>query len=175
MSPAPFCHISSNKSMDIFRAFPSVLGFMGIYGYTAYAASKFAITGFVDCLRQEMLPHNVTVSVLFPPDTDTPQFHEENRIKPPETKAIAGNIKVMSPDAVAGALLEGIEKQQYHIVPGISSKFTYFMYRHFPSVGALGHRRRSKKVPKEKPPNPTLRLKPQLRGKGVQGSGLLCL
>ena len=33
----------------------SLLGFMGIYGYTAYAASKFAQVGFVECLRQECL------------------------------------------------------------------------------------------------------------------------
>ena len=59
---------------------------------------------------------------------------EENKIKPPETKAIAGEGKTMSPETVAMAMLKGIQKGTYHIVPGAMSKFTYFMYRHAPGV-----------------------------------------
>lgn len=129
----------------------SLLGFMGIYGYTAYAASKYAMTGFSDCLRQEMLDYGVNVSVLFPGDTDTPQLAEENKIKPPETKAIAGKVKVMSPEAVATALLKGIERNKYHILAGFDSKFTYFMYRHFPGVVRWVIDRPLKKYRKEHP------------------------
>ena len=110
----------------------SMLGFMGIYGYTAYAASKYAITGFSDCLRQELLDHGVKISVCFPPDTDTPQLAAENEIKPPETKAIAGEVKMMSAEAVAAAMLKGAAAGKYHIVPGAMGSFTYFMYRHAP-------------------------------------------
>ena len=107
---------------------------MGIYGYTAYAASKYAITGYSDCLRQELIADNIGISVCFPPDTDTPQLEEENKFKPPETKAIAGNVKVLSPTFVAGCMLKGISKGKFHILPGAGSKFTYFMYRHFPGI-----------------------------------------
>ncbi|MCC6748004.1 MAG: SDR family oxidoreductase [Deltaproteobacteria bacterium] len=110
----------------------SLLGYMGIFGYSAYAASKFAIVGFSDCLRQDLLPYGVGVSVLFPPDTDTPQLAEENRFKPAETKAIAGNVKVMSAEAVAKELLDGMAAGKYHILPGFDNKMTYFLYRHFP-------------------------------------------
>ena len=127
----------------------SMLGFMGIYGYTAYAASKYAITGFSDCLRQELLDHGVDITVVFPPDTDTPQLAEENKIKPPETKAIAGEVKMMSAEAVAMAMLKGIARRQYHVVPGLMGSFTYFAYRHMPWLvrmvidGALKKYRRS--------------------------------
>jgi 3-dehydrosphinganine reductase len=110
----------------------SLLGFMGIFGYTAYAASKHAITGYSDCLRQELLEYNISISVLFPPDTDTPQLHEENKIKPAETKAIAGKVKALTADQVAHCLLKGVSRGKYHLLPGFDSKFTYFMYRHFP-------------------------------------------
>ncbi len=110
----------------------SMLGFMGIYGYTAYAASKHAVTGFSDCLRQELLDHGIGISVLFPPDTDTPQLHEENRIKPPETKAIAGEVKTMSAEEVARTMLLGAARGRYLIVPGAMGRFTHFMYRHAP-------------------------------------------
>ncbi|MCB9555032.1 MAG: SDR family oxidoreductase [Deltaproteobacteria bacterium] len=110
----------------------SLLGFMGVFGYTAYAASKFAVVGFSECLRQELLKDQIGVSILYPPDTDTPQLAEENRFKPAETKAVAGNVKVMSPERVAQCLLAGISANRLHIVPGAGSRFTHFMYRHFP-------------------------------------------
>ncbi|MCB9788996.1 MAG: SDR family oxidoreductase [Deltaproteobacteria bacterium] len=124
-------HLRAQRSGHIAMV-SSMLGFMGIYGYTAYAASKFALTGYSDCLRQELLDVNVGITVLFPPDTDTPQLAEENRIKPPETKAIAGEVKTLSADEVAMSLLRGIEKGRYHVVPGAMGSFTYFMYRHAP-------------------------------------------
>ena len=110
----------------------SMLGFMGIYGYTAYAASKYAITGFSDCLRQELLDHGVKITVVFPPDTDTPQLAAENEIKPPETKAIAGEVKMMTADEVALSMLKGTASGKYHVVPGAMGTLTYFMYRHAP-------------------------------------------
>ena len=110
----------------------SMLGFMGIYGYTAYASRKYAITGFSDCLRQEFLDHGLGITVVFPPDTDTPQLAAENEIKPPETKAIAGEVKMMSAEAVADAMLKGIAKGSYHVVPGFMGGFTYWAYRHMP-------------------------------------------
>lgn len=112
----------------------STVGFMGVFGYAAYSAAKFAVVGLSECLRQDLLPYNISVSVIYPADTDTPQWHEENKIKPPETRALAGNIKVMQPDKTAMALLKGISGRQFTIVPGAMNKFTYFMSRHFPRI-----------------------------------------
>lgn len=110
----------------------SVAGFLGVFGYTAYGASKFAVRGFTDVLRSELKPYGVKVSILFPPDTDTPQLWAENRIKPAETKALAGNVKVMSPDQVAKELLQGVERGRYIIIPGLESKLVYM------AAGVLG-------------------------------------
>lgn len=41
-------------------------GLLGIYGYSAYCASKFAVHGFAQALRSEARPHGVSVSVCFP-------------------------------------------------------------------------------------------------------------
>lgn len=112
----------------------SLAGVLGIYGYTAYAASKFAINGFSECLRQEAIDHNVTISLVFPGDTDTPQLAYENEFKPAETKAIAGKVKVMSAEEVADCMLRGVAKGKWHILPGFESKFAHFMSRHFPGV-----------------------------------------
>ena len=107
----------------------STLGFMGIFGYGAYTASKFALVGFSECLRQDLLPYGIRVSVVYPPDTDTPLLREENRIKPPETRILAGNIRVMQPDEVAEYMLKGILQKKMTILPGSKNRFIHFLFR----------------------------------------------
>ncbi len=112
----------------------SMAGVIGIYGYTAYSASKFALVGFSQCLRGEMWPHGVSVSVCLPPDTDTPQLAFENQYKPAETKAIAGNVKTMSADAVAAAMLDGMAGGSFEIIPGLDGWFSALAQRLMPGV-----------------------------------------
>ena len=114
----------------------SIVGFLGVFGYAAYAASKFGIVGLSETLRMELKRYGIRVCVLCPPDTDTPQWHGENRTKPGETRALSGNAKVMKPEAVARALLEGIRKGRFMIIPGAEGKFIYAMKRHFPVLVA---------------------------------------
>lgn len=112
----------------------SQAGFIGVFGYTDYSASKFAIVGFSEALRSELKPYGITVSVLCPPDTDTPGFHEENKTKPEETKAISASAGLMQPDEVARALIKGMRKEDFIIVPGFDGKFTFMAKRLFPGL-----------------------------------------
>lgn len=100
----------------------SLAGLLAIYGYAAYAPSKFALTAFSEVLRQELRPQGIRVSVCFPPDTDTPQLAAENRTKPPETHALAGNASLLTPEAVADALLAGIARGRVWIFPNRSGR-----------------------------------------------------
>lgn len=105
----------------------SAAGFLGVFGYSAYGASKYAVRGFSDVLRAEMKPHGIRVSIVFPPDTDTPQLAYETPFKPPETKIISGNARVMSAEAVAAAILRGIRKNRYIILPGFEVWLFYHL------------------------------------------------
>lgn len=100
----------------------SLAGVVGIFGYTDYAASKFAVIGFSEALRSELKPHGIRVSVLCPPDTDTPGLAAENRTKPEETAAISAGAKLMQPEEVARALLRGMERDRFLIIPGFEGK-----------------------------------------------------
>lgn len=93
----------------------STAGILGVPGYTGYAATKFAIRGLADSLRYEVEPLGVRVSVLYPPDTDTPGFAAENLRKPPVTAAISGRIKPLAADQVAAALIGGIERNKRNV------------------------------------------------------------
>jgi len=112
----------------------SIAGLIGVFGYTDYCASKFALIGFSEALRSELKPHGITVSVLCPPDTDTPGFENENQSKPEETKAISAAAKVMTADAVAEALLRGMAKRQFLIIPGFDGRLSVLVKRLFPGV-----------------------------------------
>ncbi|HMN59905.1 MAG TPA: SDR family oxidoreductase, partial [Anaerolinea sp.] len=96
----------------------SVAGYLGTYGYTAYGASKFAIKGFGDALRQELQPKHIDVSVVFPPDTDTPQLAGEYPYKPPVLVAAEEGSQVMTADQVAHGILSGVDRKRYIITPG---------------------------------------------------------
>ena len=112
----------------------SVAGFLGIIGYTDYCATKFAVIGFSEALRQEFRRFGIMVAVLCPPDTDTPMLAAENITKPEETKALAKNAKIMHPDDVARAMIKGIRKGRFLIIPGFDNNFFYILKRLFPSL-----------------------------------------
>ncbi len=103
----------------------SSAGFIGVYGYTAYCASKFAVRGFSDALRSEIKNCGVSVSLVFPPDTDTPQLAYEQPFKPPITKELSQSTGLMSADLVAKKILQGVERGRYIIVPGFMNRMAY--------------------------------------------------
>jgi 3-dehydrosphinganine reductase len=111
--------------------FSSVAGFLGVFGYTAYGAAKFAVRGFSEVLRQELKPYSICVSVIFPPDTDTPQLHYENQLKPLETRRIAGAARALTADQVAQALVRGIERRQVYILPSFDTKLYFLLSNGF--------------------------------------------
>jgi len=112
----------------------SIAGLIGVFGYTAYSAAKFGLIGFSESLRGELKPQGINVSVLCPPDTDTPQLAEENKTKPEETRAIAGNAGLYQPEEVAEALLKALPKKKFIIIPGMDGKFSVMMKRLLPGL-----------------------------------------
>lgn len=104
----------------------SMAAILGVYGYTAYGASKYAVRGFSDTLRSELKPKGINVSIVFPPDTETPQLEYDNRYKPAITKELSSNAGLMTADKVARSIIEGIKRKQYMIIPGLEGNIIYF-------------------------------------------------
>lgn len=93
-------------------------GLTGLFGYTSYSPSKFALRGLAESLRAELKPDGVAVTIVYPPDTDTPQLAEENRTKPAETKALTAGAGLWSADAVARVTIDAVRKRRFNITPG---------------------------------------------------------
>lgn len=86
----------------------------GLYGYTVYSATKFAIRGMAEALQMEVAPYKMSVCVSYPPDTNTDAYIRENEQKPEATKLMSEN-GLMEPAQVANIMREGIERKEFTI------------------------------------------------------------
>jgi 3-dehydrosphinganine reductase len=93
----------------------SAAGLVGVFGFGAYAPSKYAVRGLMDALRAEVESRGVFVACAFPPDTLTPGFETENLIKPPETAAVSAGIKPKLPEEIGAGIVQGIERDRHVI------------------------------------------------------------
>jgi 3-dehydrosphinganine reductase len=110
----------------------SIAGYMGVFGYSAYGATKFAVAGYSEVLRAEMKPLGIRVSVAFPPDTETPQLAYEIPFKPEEMKALEGGTKPLSADNVAHSILHQAAQGRFMIFPGIDARLFYLLTTKLP-------------------------------------------
>lgn len=102
-------------------------------GTGPYSAAKFAIRGFSDALRYDMMQHGIGVSVLCPGSTDTRLYEsEDNRLKRFADKdGAAGEARRaftgelfravlhlgMSAEAVAERVAEAVKNNEFYIFP----------------------------------------------------------
>lgn len=114
----------------------SLAGIIPVYGYSTYSASKFALIGLAGALRQELTEYNIGVSVLCPPEVDTPLIAEEAKSILPQTrflKDVGGTLDVKT---VTKAAQKGIANNRFLIIPGVKAKFTYLQARLAPRLSA---------------------------------------
>jgi len=105
----------------------SVVGYMGVFGYSSYVGPNFALIGFAETLMQELTDKKIQISVLCPPDTDTPGFEQEEKTKPMETRKLSGKVKLMSPRDVAENYIKKLIKGKFIITVNFDSALYYFL------------------------------------------------
>jgi short-subunit dehydrogenase len=89
----------------------SAMGEMALPGYALYAATKFAMKGFQQAIRDET-PKNLKISCIYPVSTNTNFFNVGGggrKVVPP--------FPLMEPETVGKAVVNGIEKFKKHIYP----------------------------------------------------------
>jgi 3-dehydrosphinganine reductase len=100
----------------------SVAGFMGVFGYSAYCSSKHALAGLTSSLRVELKPQNIKFHLVCPPEFESPMAEELNKYRTPENLELARTLPVLKTDVVADAIMNGIEEDQYEIIPGLVAR-----------------------------------------------------
>ena len=120
----------------------SVAALAGAYGYSAYAPAKNALRSLSETLAVELRPCGIHVCTVFPADTETPQLEFEKPYRPYVTEQLARTIGLSKPAAVAVAILRGVQKRQYIILPGFEAWFSYRLANllgraYFPVMNAM--------------------------------------
>jgi NAD(P)-dependent dehydrogenase (short-subunit alcohol dehydrogenase family) len=124
-------HLSSGGRL-VFLA--SLAGLVANYGYAAYNASKFGVVGLASALRIESKPRGIAVTVVCPPEVETPMVAEERRTAPAitmQTKQFAG---VVALDDLCNDILRGAERGEFMVVTGFKAKLTRFLARLVPRL-----------------------------------------
>lgn len=99
----------------------SQAGLLGIYGYGAYAATKFALRGLAETIAMETKHLGITVTLALPADCDTPGFANEEKSKPIETKIISGSGGLAQPEDVARKIFKDALKGDFFSIMGLES------------------------------------------------------
>lgn len=107
----------------------SAAALFGMFGYTAYAASKGALMGFAESLRYELAPLKMPLTVVFPPEVDTPMNETEAKTLPPQARAVKNMGGLLTPEFTAKEIVRAIQKKSYWCIPGRRTRFLYLMHR----------------------------------------------
>ena len=106
----------------------SAAGLMGMFGYTSYSTSKYALVGLAECLRGELRRYSIAVTLVCPPEVDTPFLANEAGI-PPEARALKNFAGTLKPGPVARTIVKGIGKKKFLVVPGLLAKLLFLNHR----------------------------------------------
>lgn len=93
----------------------SLSGLIPVPGQVVYVGAKFGVVGLTAALADEVAPHNVDVSVIMPPFTNTELISG--------TKG-SGAIKPVEPEQIAAAIVKTLNKPKTHVAVPTPLRFT---------------------------------------------------
>ena len=98
-------------------AVSSMAGLFGVPGRTAYSASKFALTGFFEALRAELITAGVSVTTAYPGVVAT-QIRHHGLNAAGQTAGSSGlkEDNAMSVEECARLILQGLQSRQREVV-----------------------------------------------------------
>ncbi|MEX0594264.1 MAG: SDR family oxidoreductase [Balneolaceae bacterium] len=113
----------------------SVMGKFGTRLRSAYAASKHALHGWYDCLRQEVAVHNVDVTLVCPGFVKTNVTYNAMRADGSSLNEMGmGQMNGMDPDQFAKTLIPKIAKRKREIYIGGKEVWAVRIKRFFPGL-----------------------------------------
>ncbi|MDT8989449.1 SDR family oxidoreductase [Curvibacter sp. APW13] len=119
----------------VVAAVSSVAGFAPLLGRSAYCASKHALHGFFDTLRCELAPQGVAVCLA------SPSFIATAIARSGETARVATGGE-SSPDQIAAAILQSIDRREPQLLPDRTSRMAWWVSKLAPRFYARTMTRR---------------------------------
>jgi NAD(P)-dependent dehydrogenase (short-subunit alcohol dehydrogenase family) len=122
-------------------------------GTAAYVASKFAVVGLSGSLWMELRELGIDVSVICPGFVKTPLLAKPTGIHNADYQAWYDSLKPIQPFAVtpevcAERILAGVEKKKHVIIPDLSVRPFWWLYRLSPALYMRVYSRLTRKTRK---------------------------
>jgi NAD(P)-dependent dehydrogenase (short-subunit alcohol dehydrogenase family) len=112
----------------------SMAGFAANYSYAAYCASKFGVIGLGRVLRLEYKPRGIEVSLICPPEVDTPMVVEETKTMHPASRRLKDFGGTLTVEQAVESILCGLDAGRGVIIPGARAKLAYLCSRYLPDA-----------------------------------------
>lgn len=125
--------IIQNKGMIV--SVSSIAGYRGLPGRSGYSASKFALNGWMEALRTELLDDGVHVMWVCPGFTSSNirNVALDASAKPQGASPMEEG-KLMSAEECATHIIRAMEKKKRNLILTFQGKQTVFMNKYFPSL-----------------------------------------
>ena len=96
-------------------------------GYPTYCPTKFALVGLAEVLKNDLIPYNIKISILFAVDADTPDLEKENKHKPEECKIMSEKENLIKTEDIYGVFIEAILRNIFEFLLIRAKLFKKFM------------------------------------------------
>lgn len=117
-------HLQTRPEASIVNV-ASLAGLVGLYGYTPYSMSKFAVRGLSEALQSELVGSHVTLTIVYPGGIKTdlikhaPDLTEAQRLAAHENFSRSA---LLTPDKAAEKILKAVKKKKNRLVLGTDAK-----------------------------------------------------
>ena len=126
-------HLKQSKGSIVFTG--SIAGFMGLPDYSAYSASKMALTALAQSLKIELAGTGVHVGINYvgfaENDESKTYLNHQGKI---EKMPVRKKIRRMPLEIVAAYFVNGIEKRRYKQTFSLVGKLTRILQKYFPAL-----------------------------------------
>lgn len=113
----------------------SIAGYRGLPGRSGYSASKFAVQGWLEAIKTELMADGVHVMWVCPGFTTSNIRHAAlNKDANAHGDTPMDEAKMMSAEECAGHILKAVEKKKRTLVLTFTGKRTVFMQKFFPKL-----------------------------------------
>jgi short-subunit dehydrogenase len=113
----------------------SIAGYRGLPGRSGYSASKFALNGWLEALRTELLETGVNVMWVCPGFTASNIRNVAlNKDAKPQGESPMDENKMMTAEECATHILNAIDKRKRSLVLTSNGKQTVFLNKYFPKI-----------------------------------------
>ncbi len=122
------------KNKGVIIGISSVAGYRGLPGRTGYSASKFALQGFLESLRTELLHTGAHVMWVSPGFTNS-NIRKVARASDgsQQSETPLDEQKLMSAEQCAEIILDSVQKRKRSLIMTMQGKMTTFVNKLFPS------------------------------------------